>query len=58
MLIRASQDAAAALGRGMHLHVEGHNAGARRLYERLGFVVSGPAFRGTHWPMRWAPAAA
>jgi ribosomal protein S18 acetylase RimI-like enzyme len=57
MLIRASQDAAAALGRGMHLHVEDHNAGARRLYERLGFVVSGPAFRGTHWPMRWAPAA-
>lgn len=54
-LIRQSQADAAALGRGMHLHVLEANPGARRLYERLGFVVSGQALHGTHVPMHWAP---
>lgn len=52
-LIRQSQQDAAALGRGMRLHVQQSNPGARRLYERLGFVVESD--EGTHRPMRWAP---
>jgi ribosomal protein S18 acetylase RimI-like enzyme len=54
-LIRASQDEAARQGRGMYLHVLQANDAARRLYERLGFVVTGEA--GLHLEMRWAPAA-
>lgn len=57
-LIRQSQADAAALGRGMHLHVLQANPGARRLYERLGFVVTGPALHGTHLPMHWTPDGA
>jgi GNAT superfamily N-acetyltransferase len=53
-LIRQSQADAAALGHGMCLHVHAANAGARRLYERLGFV--GESFEGTHQPMRWVPS--
>ena len=55
-LIRHSQTEAAALGRGMHLHVMRTNPGAKRLYERLGFAVtddSGPS----HLAMAWAPDA-
>ncbi len=52
-LIRQSQQDAAALGRGMRLHVQHSNPGARRLYERLGFIVDGT--EGTHRPMRWSP---
>lgn len=52
-LIRQSQQDAAALGRGMRLHVQESNPGARRLYERLGFVAEGS--EGTHRPMRWSP---
>ncbi len=52
-LIRQSQQDAAALGRGMRLHVQQSNPGARRLYERLGFVAEGN--EGTHRPMRWLP---
>lgn len=50
-LIAWAQDEARALGRGMRLHVEHGNHGARRLYERLGFslVESMP----THALMRW-----
>lgn len=55
-LIRHSQADAAALGRGMRLHVLDTNAGARRLYERLGFT-SGDG-EGRHVPMHWAPPAA
>lgn len=51
-LIRQSQDEAAALGRGMHLHVQQTNPGARRLYERLGFVATG-GLTGNHQSMRW-----
>ena len=50
-LIRQSQQEAAALGRGMQLHVQPPNVGAHRLYERLGFVVQGT--EGTHRLMRW-----
>lgn len=53
-LIRQSQQDAAALGRGMRLHVQQSNPGARRLYERLGFVAEEGA-EGTHRPMRWSP---
>jgi ribosomal protein S18 acetylase RimI-like enzyme len=52
-LIRQSQQDAAALGRGMRLHVQQSNPGARRLYERLGFVADGT--EGTHRLMRWLP---
>jgi GNAT superfamily N-acetyltransferase len=50
-LIRHSQAEAAALGRGMHLHVHHTNTGAHRLYTRLGFVADGG--EGTHRNMRW-----
>ncbi|MES2672325.1 MAG: GNAT family N-acetyltransferase [Pseudomonadota bacterium] len=53
-LIRQSQQDAAKLGRGMHLHVQQSNPAARRLYERLGFVAEEGA-EGTHRPMRWSP---
>jgi GNAT superfamily N-acetyltransferase len=56
-LIRQSQAEAAALGRGMHLHVQDANPGARRLYERLGFVAGTTAEHG-YRPMRWAPPLA
>jgi ribosomal protein S18 acetylase RimI-like enzyme len=52
-LIRQSQIDAAALGCGMRLHVHAANAGARRLYERLGFVVEDT--EGTYQLMRWLP---
>lgn len=50
-LIRQSQADAAALGRGVHLHVLHTNAGAHQLYARLGFVADGG--EGTHRFMRW-----
>ncbi len=52
-LIGHSQAEAAALGRGMRLHVHDGNPGARRLYERLGFVAGDTAENG-YRPMRWA----
>ena len=55
-LIRQSQQDAATLGRGMRLHVQVSNPGARRLYERLGFIAEQGA-EGTHRPMRWSPPA-
>jgi ribosomal protein S18 acetylase RimI-like enzyme len=51
VLIEASQQEAAALGRGMHLHVLQQNLAAKRLYERLGFVVTHTA--GSYHHMRW-----
>ncbi|MCF7221537.1 GNAT family N-acetyltransferase [Lysobacter sp. TLK-CK17T] len=54
-LIAASQAHACAEGCGMHLHVAVHNPAARRLYERLGFVVI--TTEGAHHRMRWSPPA-
>ncbi len=51
-LIEASQREAQSLGRGMHLHVQQNNPDARRLYERLGFVIDGS--EGSHRHMRWS----
>lgn len=53
-LIRHSQAEAAALGRGMHLHVMRSNPAARRLYERLGFVVTDDT-GASHIAMAWTP---
>lgn len=53
-LIRASQAEAAALGRGLGLHVVRDNDGARRLYERLGFEACDGG-SATHQRMRWRP---
>ena len=53
-LIEQSQREAAALGRGMHLHVHASNVGARRLYERLGFV--GSEMQPQYQAMHWSPA--
>ncbi|SDY91167.1 Ribosomal protein S18 acetylase RimI [Lysobacter sp. yr284] len=50
-LVRWAQDEAHARGRGMRLHVEHGNHGARRLYERLGFVLTENL--PTHAAMRW-----
>lgn len=55
-LLRASQDEARAAGRGMHLHVVRDNLAARRLYERLGFVLGEDPGQGSHLPMRWSPS--
>jgi len=54
-LIGQSQREAATLARGMRLHVLEANPGARRLYERLGFVVEGG--EGGYRAMRWSPAS-
>lgn len=51
-LIRDLQARAGAMGKPMALHVLAQNVGARRLYERLGFVASGEP-QGMHLPMRW-----
>jgi ribosomal protein S18 acetylase RimI-like enzyme len=55
-LLRAAMVHAASRGRGVTLHVHRHNDGARRLYERLGFVIAGDA--GLHMEMLWLPKAA
>jgi ribosomal protein S18 acetylase RimI-like enzyme len=52
MLIEASQREAQRHGCGMTLHVLQHNAAARRLYERMGFVVI--QTQGTHHLMHWS----
>ena len=55
-LIQAVQAEAAAGGRGTWLHVQRYNDGARRLYERLGFIADDHG--GSHIAMHWrAPAA-
>jgi len=56
-LIRQSQQDAAALGRGMRLHVKSSNPGARRLYQRLGFVDAGVGEHPGFEPMRWSPTS-
>lgn len=52
-LIRQCQADAAAAGCCVRLHVLQTNTGARRLYERLGFVAA--AGEGAHLSMRWTP---
>lgn len=52
-LIQQAQADAAALGRGVHLHVLATNTRARALYERLGFITD--ASEGAHLSMRWRP---
>lgn len=54
-LIAAVQERATAEGCGVQLHVDPHNLGARRLYDRLGF--SRQSTEGSHLLMRW-PATA
>lgn len=51
-LVRAAQEDAACAGRDLCLHVQAGNAGARRLYRRLGFLAEGEA-GGSHQRMRW-----
>lgn len=55
-LLRAVQADAAARGREVELHVLRWNAGARRLYERLGFEVADAG--SPHILMRWAAPSA
>jgi ribosomal protein S18 acetylase RimI-like enzyme len=50
-LIRAAQREANTLGRGVNLHVDQRNIGARRLYERLGFSLV--AEEGPYQQMFW-----
>ncbi len=56
LLIQAAQDAAAqASARGLALHVEQRNTAARRLYDRLGFMLAGESDGQRfemHWPCR------
>jgi GNAT superfamily N-acetyltransferase len=54
-LIRQSQHDAAALGRGMWLHVTRSNPDARRLYERLGFTATDDS-GASHIAMTWTPS--
>lgn len=54
-LIAHAQSAAASLGLGMALHVDRRNVDARRLYERLGFMVIDSESEGaSHLAMRWS----
>lgn len=54
-LITHAQSTAASLGLAMSLHVDRRNAGARSLYERLGFVVvDDEGENSSHLAMRWS----
>jgi ribosomal protein S18 acetylase RimI-like enzyme len=53
-LIRGLQAEAARAGLPLRLHVTRDNAGAARLYERLGFAVCGDT--GSHFKMEWLPS--
>lgn len=55
-LIGGLQDEAASLGVPLRLHVARDNRGAARLYERLGFIITGDT--GSHYKMEWRSAAA
>lgn len=55
-LLRASQEAAGAQGRGMVLHVLRWNVAAQRLYARLGFLPGTDGGTDTHLLMRWRPS--
>ncbi len=54
-LIRRLQERAATENRAVILHVLKTNP-ARRLYERLGFVIEGEALDGLEYVMRWTSA--
>src|SRR5689334_11985197 len=53
-LIRALQAEAARSGLPLRLHVARDNAGAARLYERLGFAICGDT--SSHFKMEWLPS--
>ena len=55
-LLAAVMDEARAVGRPLRLSVTAHNPGARRLYERLGFVPAGRS--ELHTDLVWTPPAA
>lgn len=52
-LIRDLQDEAVRAGLPLRLHVARDNDGAARLYQRLGFAVTGDT--GSHFKMEWLP---
>jgi ribosomal protein S18 acetylase RimI-like enzyme len=56
-VIGCQQQASAARGRGLALHVMQHNHGAFRLYQRMGFVASPGAGDALYLPMRWQAGA-
>lgn len=56
-VIRCQQQASAARGRALALHVMQHNHAALRLYERLGFVAAAAAAGELYLPMRWQAAS-
>ncbi len=53
-LIRHAQQLAQHAGAALNLHVDQRNYAARRLYQRLGFVVTSED--GAHLAMRWCAA--
>lgn len=55
-LIQCQQQASAQRGRGLALSVMAHNLAARRLYARLGFVLTAESDDGLYLPMRWQSA--
>lgn len=56
-VIGCQQQAAAARGRGVTLHVMQHNHAAFRLYQRMGFVAIAAAAGELYLPMRWQAAS-
>jgi ribosomal protein S18 acetylase RimI-like enzyme len=56
-VLGCQQQASAARGRGLALHVMQHNHGAFRLYQRMGFVASPGAGDALYLPMRWQAGA-
>ncbi|MNK27227.1 Acetyltransferase (GNAT) family protein [compost metagenome] len=57
-VIGCQQQACAARGRALRLHVMQHNHAALRLYQRMGFVASPAAAAGElYLPMRWEPTS-
>ncbi|NYF37193.1 N-acetyltransferase [Stenotrophomonas sp. JAI102] len=54
-VIGCQQQACAARGRALRLHVMQHNHGALRLYQRMGFVATSAAAGELYLPMRWEP---
>ncbi len=56
-LITQTLSNASAAGRDVHLHVLQTNIAARKLYERLGFIVeAADAEQSAHFKMSWHPA--
>lgn len=57
-VIGCQQQASAARGRALRLHVMRHNAAAQRLYTRLGFVAVDVPASDVYLPMYWTPPVA